>query len=348
MASLRLLLLPLPFLLLAVTGCSAGSPEDTSASSDELAESANAEWIYDGPLTSLERPVVTVALDGHTVRISGLLPKGFHLASTPPHVRLAHLPSGRVALDAVYPIATADPALGANARAGSYRMYDVIPFRPNDPVAGEGWVTWGGFPFLRYDAGIALHGPITAVDDKAPGDDLRVWYLRRGAVSHGCNRMLGEHVVELAHLAGVDMRRAWTAERMVDPPHDVKVVVVDGYDRYDGKWIDVDYPTDAGAVRPAAKYGAGNVVMFGSWVASTMPNGRDLPPDVRWEGGRPGEWYTFADHAKRHWVCAVTPAHHAALESWTNAHGDVPRGFCAHERCFVNHLRGDPARACGL
>jgi len=56
--------------------------------------------------------------------------------------------------------------------------------------------TWGGFPFIPYNRGIAFHGPITAADGQ--------WKLIRGAVSHGCQRMQGEHATELANLIGVD------------------------------------------------------------------------------------------------------------------------------------------------
>lgn len=56
--------------------------------------------------------------------------------------------------------------------------------------------SFGHFPFLGYapTGGFAMHGPITRTED--------MWYLERGEVSHGCNRMAGEHAVELAVLYG--------------------------------------------------------------------------------------------------------------------------------------------------
>ena len=38
--------------------------------------------------------------------------------------------------------------------------------------------------------------------------------------------------------------------------------------------------------------------MFGSWVASEMPDGKDLPPDMKWEGGVSGKSYVFKEHAR--------------------------------------------------
>src|SRR5438876_577270 len=77
---------------------------------------------------------------------------------------------------------------------------------------GEHQVPWGGFPFIAYNQGIALHGPITSKDN-AGTPDMSVWYLRRGAVSGGCNRMFGEHVVEVAHMIGANMRKVYDANR---------------------------------------------------------------------------------------------------------------------------------------
>ena len=59
-----------------------------------------------------------------------------------------------------------------------------------------GYFPFGHFPFLGYapTGGFAMHGPIATKYD--------MWNLERGEVSHGCNRMAGEHSVELAVLFG--------------------------------------------------------------------------------------------------------------------------------------------------
>ena len=90
----------------------------------------------------------------------------------------------------LYPVSVAAP--GYNTAAGNWRIELKSVSRPNDDKGD-----FGRFPFLKYTwQGHALHGPIT-------GDrQQNLWTLRRGRVSHGCNRMEGEHVVELSALLG--------------------------------------------------------------------------------------------------------------------------------------------------
>lgn len=341
----------------AFAGCAAPAGDDGATGDDSaLTRTANDHWFYAGPLPTLESPHVFVSLEGSTARLSGLLPDGVTLAEVPPHVKLK-TEGTRTRVDAVYPIATAR-AGKSNARPGDYRMNNVIPYRP-DGIAvtveeGEHQVPWGGFPFLRYNGGIALHGPITFADNKGT-PDLTVWYLQRGEVSGGCNRMMGEHVVELAHAAGISMRHVYGRNVQVNPAKPVAVTVITDYDRYDGKFVDVDYATDANVpkptvTRPAKIHGAENVAMFGSWVASTMPDGRDLPRDFKWEGGVSGKPYVFAEHARRGWVCSVGTDHLARLGAYVKRAGDLPVSFCAKKTCVLETLRsgGDPKVACGL
>lgn len=90
----------------------------------------------------------------------------------------------------VYPVSVAAP--GFNTAAGNWTMVGKDRSRENEEKGA-----FGGFPFLKYTwQGHALHGPITG--DAAKNE----WGLRRGNVSHGCNRMEGEHSVEVAVLLG--------------------------------------------------------------------------------------------------------------------------------------------------
>jgi hypothetical protein len=347
----------------ALGGCSAESAPPEAEESN-LAQSATAEWFYGGPLPTLEAPHVYVSLTGNTARVSGLLPRGTSLEPIPPHARIR--PDGaRTRIDVVYPIATARVAQGkSNAAPGNYHLHDVVPYRP-DGVAvtaqeGEHMVTWGGFPFLRYDGGIALHGPITHEASKRGGTS--VWYLQRGKVSGGCNRMMGEHVVELAHLSGVDMRTVYGKNQSVSPPSAAAVTVLADYDAYDDgdgmKYVDSDYATDidvpAGTepmVRPGKAHGDASVRMFGSWVASDSPTGADLPRDFKFEGGVSGKLYVFADHAKRDWVCSVLPADQPRVAAFARSRGGhLPASFCAKKACTLTALAagGDPTTACGI
>lgn len=344
-----------------VIACAAPSGEAddvTESTESELAKSADDHWFYGGPLPMLESSRVTVSLEGHTARISGLVPTGVDLpAELPPHVRVKS-EGGRARLDAVYPIATARAGKGDSRPGSGYRFGNVIPYRPNGIAVtrdeGPHMVTWGGFPFLRYNQGIALHGPITAMENGGE-PDMAVWYLQRGEVSGGCNRMMGEHVVELAHLGGVSMRRVYAKNAQVSPSGAARVTVTAGYDTYEGKFVDVDFPTDAGVsrstvTRPGKVHGADRVEMFGSWIGSTFAEGRDLPPSMKWEAGVAGKPYVFAEHVRKDWICAVRPSQLSRLSSYVKRNGDLPASFCAKKTCVLGALEAgaDPKDRCGL
>lgn len=307
-------------------GCAADSSEDTTSDSEIVSSKVDDHWFYSGPLPALEDPSVTASLKGHTAHVRGTLPRGARLPADLPHVR-THEEGGRTIVDIVYPIATASPS-NSNSRPGTYHFQHMKPYRPNGPAytASQGWhdVTWGGFPFIAYNGGIAFHGPITDRDTETPGT-IEAWYLERGRVSGGCNRMLGENIVELTHVLGMSMRKLYEPNTSVSPPAPSPAVkVIADYDTFEGKLIDVDYPTASGAVRPT-----GNVEMFGSWVTQETPDGRDLPPSMKWEGGVAGNWYVFAEHVKRDWVCSMPKSSLDALEGIARrSGGELPANFC--------------------
>jgi hypothetical protein len=91
----------------------------------------------------------------------------------------------------VYPVALADRASGQNSLAGNWRIEWMRRARPSNPDAA-----FGNFPFLNFtgENAHALHGPIYGTST--------AWRVTRGEVSHGCARMQGEHVLELAVLLG--------------------------------------------------------------------------------------------------------------------------------------------------
>ncbi len=317
----------------SLVACAADTGQEDVASGDDALTSAKVDdhWFYSGSIPQLESPSITASLAGHTARVTGFLPDGASLPGDLPHVK-TKIENGRTRVDIVYPIATAMPGK-SNSRPGTYSFYEAKPYRPNGPAYTQslGWhnVTWGGFPFIAYNNGIAFHGPITDQDSEASAD-INVWYLRRGNVSSGCNRMMGEHVVELANTIGINMRKVYAANTAYTPTTSAKVKVLADYDTYDGKYIDVDYPTDTGAKRPASVYGADKVVMFGSWVASEMPNGKDLPPDMKWEGGVSGKPYDFSQHAKNGLVCSMPKSSLAELKTIAaRTSGVLPADFCA-------------------
>jgi hypothetical protein len=345
--------LPL-FLVTAVVvlaGCAAETNEPPGDSSeDALVAKADDEWFYAGPLAALQDAKVTVSLAGHTLHVTGFVDPATALPELP-HVK-TKVVGLRTQIDVVYPIATA-MAGKSNSRPGTYSFYEAKPYRPDGMAytvsAGSHFVPWGGFPFLGYNNGIAFHGPITSELGKAGVD--QVWYLRRGQVSSGCNRMNGEHVTELAHVLGVSMRKTYGANQSYPNPSSAKVTVIADYDTLDGKYVDVDYATDTGVTRPGKRFGDDKVVMFGSWVATLLPNGKDLPPDMKWEGGVNGKPYVFADHARSDMVCSFEKRDLPALKSLVRAvGGELPRSVCEKKACIVDALRaGADAKArCSL
>jgi hypothetical protein len=314
----------------AVAACAADSSDDPKSGESEIFSSKKDEhWFYAGPLPMLQDVDVTASLKGHTAHVTGTLPAGTLLPDLP-HVKTK--PEGtKLRVDIVYPIATARPGK-SNARPGNYRFEAVRAYRPNGVAftadEGEHFVTWGGFPFIAYHGGIAFHGPITDGDNEAPGN-LNVWFLKRGTVSGGCNRMMGEHVVEMTHVVGVNMRKIYNANDPIRPTSTADVKVISDYDTYDGKFIDVDYPTDVGVVRPGTVHGTDKVAMFGSWVATETPDGADLPPDMKWEGGVQGKLYDFQEHARRGFICSMPKASLPQLkEVASRTGGALPVDFC--------------------
>ena len=344
-------------LLLATTILSAGcatepADGDGASSEDELRAKADEEWFYVGPIPTLKDAKVTVSLAANTAHVSGFLPTGSPELPPLPHVK-TRLENGRTRLDIVYPIATAAPPK-TNSRPGTYSFVQAKPYRPDGNAftvsLGNHFVTWGGFPFIEYNDGIAFHGPITAQDSKDGGQS--VWYLRRGDVSSGCNRMNGENVVELAHVLGLDMRKTYGRNQSIPNPSSAKVTVIADYDMLDDKFIDSDYATDVGVVRPGKAKGDDKVVMFGSWVASEMPNGADLPPDQKWEGGVGGKPYIFKDHALPNMVCSYAATDLPKLKTLaaTFPNAELPRSMCEKKACIVDALRTnkDAKATCAL
>jgi hypothetical protein len=261
--------------VVALVGC--GSPDPTEAENDgldtgdldfsteEIRSTGSPPWVYGGSLPTLVSPKVVLSQSGHTVRVTGDLPEGW--SGVVPYYASVEMAGARRVLTVVYPIATgASAALDSAAR--TFNTVSGIPYRPNGmayPTTGPAYVTWGGFPFVAYNGGIAFHGPITYTTSTAGAERVYDWYLQRGPVSHGCNRMQGEHVVEFAHLIGFDMHNTWGANVRVG--RRATVQVLRDYDRLStGEAVDVDYPRWAGARAPT-----GPTRVFPTWNADEMP-----------------------------------------------------------------------------
>ncbi len=270
MTSLKLFaaLAVLPLALSAV-GCAgetdsdAGTSDESDLKDVEKSGGRSQKWIYQGALTKLDSPAITVSLKAHTARITGLLPAGYD-KQLPFYAVPTTEADGRTRITVVYPVATGkvDPSTGKAPMApGHYAKLYGIAFTPTTEAA-----SWGGFPFMKYQAsrGLAFHGPITSTRNADTGD--WEWNLIRGPVSHGCERMQGEHVVELAHLLGVDMGKPHPSSEQFTL--NVSVDVSTEWDVLpDGKSVDVNYPALASVKRPTS-----NVQMFPTWDSRNLPN----------------------------------------------------------------------------
>jgi hypothetical protein len=249
------------FAACAAAGCTAdiGSEEDDLVDVEKGGKGSQ-KWIYNGLLPALDDATIVASLKGHTVRVSGFLPAGF--TGELPFYADLDAAGDRERVTVVYPIATGkvDPSTGrAPAGPGDYDGLFAVPFTPTTSAAA-----WGGFPFMKYHRtrGLAFHGPITSSWDEELGSWQ--WRLRRGPVSHGCNRMQGEHVVELAHMLGMDM--SYPHKSGETDELEVAVTIVKDYDVHEGQLVDVDYPVQPGVVRPT-----GNVRMFRTWDSNDFP-----------------------------------------------------------------------------
>jgi hypothetical protein len=284
----RLALVVLPVSMIAL-GCASQQSGDEdvngggNVTEDELRKGSADEWVYNGTMPHLDSPAITVSLSAHTARVTGYLPEGF--TGTLPYYADTMDDNGRTKVAVVYPIAT---GASVNSQGSSYKIERASPWVPTNSEA-----TWGGFPFIPYNNGIAFHGPITFADGQ--------WKLIRGPVSHGCNRMVGEHVVELANLIGVDMTTTVQTGKSVTGL-DVPVTVIHVPDQWKDQQVDVDYPAQAAVQRPTGS----NVKMFKTWSADADKLGAFVCPLNKSELG--GSHTIPANYCTRHNHNAFDPA----------------------------------------
>ncbi|MBX3233473.1 MAG: L,D-transpeptidase [Labilithrix sp.] len=245
---------------LGIAGCATEADDEDQGIEDELRAGSNSDkWVYNGPLPHLESPSIVMSRYTHTARVTGFLPAGYDASRLPFYAKdQARQVGGRTKIDVVYPVATGS---SFNLPRGTYTTERIWARRTDSSAP------WGGFPFISYvnpalsrSVGVAFHGPITSSDGE--------WELVRGPVSHGCNRMQGEHVVELAHLIGVDMTTKVysgnTNAANIDIP--VKVLVGES-DVWEGQSVDVAYKAHSGVRRPTT-----NVKMFRTWRSQDFPS----------------------------------------------------------------------------
>lgn len=271
-------------------GCAADATDEDleeNGGEDELIKKtgATSHWSYNGLLPELDSAKVTVSLKGHTAHVQGLLPRDFR-GRLPFYVK-AEEAGSRTRIHVVYPIATVDPngrfpngTRTRNPEPFDYKVCGGDNFHATNSIG-----SFGGFPFIQYVCnhrdhdgrlrdGIAFHGPITSKDVSG----ATYWALQRGPVSHACNRMLGEHVLEMAHIIGF--------ERGV---RSTPVKVIAGFDTFKGKVVDVNHPA-TGWERPD------DAVVFPMWQAVRQ----------RADGSTTIDFPKWACETSR---CASMPAH---------------------------------------
>jgi hypothetical protein len=249
---------------------SSGTGDTSDPFADELKNvekngKPSPQWVYSGMMPSLEKPSVVVSLSAHTVRVTGLVPKSF-TGKLPFYANLGAMVNGQQQVFLVYPVATGkiDPITGKQpVGPGDYDGLRISPYVPSAENP------WGGFPFMAYNRarGLAFHGPITSV---AGGDDPGdfEWRLIRGQVSHGCQRMQGEHVVEMAHLLGVDMTKLHKSSEVINNTSFNVHVSFDIDKSPEGKLVDVDYPALDSVKRPTGA----DAKIYKTWDSRDFPN----------------------------------------------------------------------------
>lgn len=321
-------------LLAAVAGalvpaCAADAGLDTDGTADAIKKDGESPpWIYEGPMPALASAELVVSITGHTLRVTGKLPEGYDAARLPWYALAANDGTARVTV--VYPVATGMEINGKwNNVPGRYNHLNVRPYRPKD-AAQTGREHWGGFPFLNYhdERRFALHGPIDFADDAdVDGDGVpdADWRLVRGRVSKGCQRMQGEHVLELTHMLGFDMGY----------PHATRENVADPKNGVEGKYI----PTSL-VVLPEGEL---------DQIPSENPGGEDRLVDVdypkhasvgAWPDGKPVFVApTWDANEMRSWACAVQPADNPNLDS------RVPRRGGRFDGSYCGRTHGKSARA---
>jgi hypothetical protein len=248
--------------------CGSTAADDSAQSQgDDLLKQTGptSDWSYRGLLPKLDSPQMTVSLAGNTLHVTGLLPKD---AGRLPFYAISEDEGDRVRVHLAYPIATVDPngVLPDGERTRNPEPFEYSVCGGDNFHETNEFGAFGGFPFIEYvcnhrdsdgrvRGGIALHGPITS----RWADGTAYWSLMRGPVSHACNRMLGEHVLEVAHVIGFDVGLRGT----------VPVKVIADFDRLGDKIIDVDYPA-TGWRRPDPN----ESIVFPIWQAVKIrPNG---------------------------------------------------------------------------
>lgn len=315
----------------SVAACSA-EVDDQGASEDEIKKPGNdttPPWLYEGPMPALEDVKLVTSITGHTLRVTGTLPAGFDAAKLPFYAVAAPSAGGRTKVTVVYPVATGGKKNGQwNNVPGHYDHLNVRPYRPRD--AGQsGKENWGGFPFLNYhdDRRFAMHGPIDysdAEDVDGNGTKDEDWRLVRGRISHGCQRMQGEHVLELTHMLGFDMRY----------PHSTRENGPDAKNGVEGKYIAADLTVlpepQLDKVPNPARGGAMEIVDVAypkHETVAALPAGQAVNTFKTWDANE-----------MRAWACAVKPTDNPNLNS------RIPRTGGKFDGTYCSKTNGPNAR----
>lgn len=259
-------------------------------------------YVYNGPLPSLKNVAIVGSMKGLTVRVSGDLPPewieqknnekkkdGKTWKDALPFYALIDKEDANPRISVVYPIASTASQLHSlmnrnvivgQEKGGQYTSVEINPWRT------DGGEAYGGFPFIHYGNGFSFHGPVNRSWDVET--QVEMWVLQRGYVSHGCKRMQAEHVVEMAHLIGLDMKKVYpriSNETKKWPTFsvDMKMLGMEEFDVYRDKKLDVNYhvsmtPPDWAAKgvaqvnRAKTSLPAAQVFVAPTWDARDFPN----------------------------------------------------------------------------
>jgi len=201
----------------------------------------------------------TVFVEVNTAHVIGFMPPRIRRAPRPAPL-MTRVEDGRNAASTSSirsrPRAPAEDELQARGTTRSCRRSRTAPTAQafNRDRRATTSSTWGGLPFIEYNS--AIRGStVRSPRGRARTEHRASGYLRRGDVSGGCNRMLGENVVELAHVLASACARCTAGTSRIPSPPPRRSRSSTGYDTLDGKLIDSDYATDVGVTRPSKVVG---------------------------------------------------------------------------------------------
>lgn len=244
---------------LVTTACKKLIDSDSDVKIMRASGKSTPGYIYKGPMPRMRNVEIYVSTKSNTMRVIGY-PTDANAAAQTPWLNRAS--DGRYFV--VYPVGTARSGK-TNADVSGAKTFKFTQIRPRrSQSVYEGKPTdQHGLPFLNYQGSIAIHGPASLMKNYSQ------WMkLSRGDVSAGCTRMEGEHVIELAHIVGIDMSKYYSVDSSIPSSTANRnlsgIKIFNNWDMIDGTIVDSVFA-------PVNRTGTAGVKWYPTWDASQIP-----------------------------------------------------------------------------